>query len=171
MIKSFYLYLFIFASLIALVIYVNGRKYQEKLEDQVQSLRKELYETDQERKEALSFKEKSDFEDSVFSLKRNSDSEDYEINIELDASEIEDMVKFELLELNIKQGGNPLVPYEGQGSGFRITDTKFVNDRWVLARFTDNYRWGDLLVGYTVDQNKKVSVNTLQALLFDKNAD
>jgi hypothetical protein len=156
---------------VALITYINGRKYQKNLEETVKGLRTKLYETDQDRKEALSFKEKSDFEDSVFSLKGNSDSEDYEINIELDASEIEDMVKFELLELNIKQGGNPLVPYEGQGRGFRITDTKFVNDRWVLARFTDNYRWGDLLVGYTVDQNRKVSVNTLQALLFDKNAD
>jgi hypothetical protein len=41
----------------------------------------------------------------------------------------------------------------------------------VLARFTDNYRWGDLLVGYTVDQNKKVSMETIKALLFDKNTD
>lgn len=155
----------------ALITYINGRKYQKNLEETVQGLRTKLYETDQDRKEALSFKEKSDFEDSVFSLKRNTESEDYEINIGLNASEIEDMVKFEMLELNIKQGGNPLVPYESLGRGFRITDTKFINDRWVLARFSDNYRWGDVLVGYTVDQNKKVSFETVKALLFDKKTD
>jgi hypothetical protein len=156
---------------VALITYVNGRKYQENLEQTVKSLRTQLYETDQDRKEALSFKEKSDYEDSVFSLKRNSDSKDYDIKIEFDASEIEDIVKMELLELNIKQGGNPLVPYEGQGPGFRITDTKFISDQWVLARFSDNYRWGDVLIGYSVDQNKKVRMETLQALLFDKNTD
>jgi hypothetical protein len=156
---------------VALITYINGRKYQEKLEETVKGLRTKLYDTDQDRKEALSFKEKSDFEDSVFSLKRNSESENYAINTELDASEIEDIVKLELLELNIKQGGNPLVPYEGQGPGFRITDTKFINDRWVLARFSDNYLWGDVLVGYTMDQNKKVSFETVKALLFDKTTD
>ncbi len=80
----------------ALITYINGRKYQKNLEETVQGLRTKLYETDQDRKEALSFKEISDFEDSVFSLKRNTESEDYEINIGLNASEIEDMVKFEM---------------------------------------------------------------------------
>jgi hypothetical protein len=156
---------------VALITYINGRKYQEKLEETVQSLRTTLYKTDQKRKEVESQPYKAAYKNSVFSLERGSQSENYAISIELDASEIEDIVKFELLELNIKQGGNPLVPYEGQGPGFRITDTKFINDRWVLARFSDNYRWGDVLVGYTVDQNKKVSFETVKALLFDKKTD
>lgn len=155
----------------ALITYINGREYQEKLEETVKSLRQDLYKSKQKRKEVESQPYKASYEYSLFSLKRNSESENYAINTQLDASEIEDIVNIELLELNIKQGGNPLVPYEGQGPGFRITDTKFVNDRWVLARFSDNYLWGDVLVYYTVDQNKKVTFETVKALLFDKKTD
>jgi hypothetical protein len=169
LIKSFYLYLFIFASLIALVIYVNGRKYQEKLEDQVQSLRKELYETDQERKEALSTEVKADYENSVFSLKGNPESENYLDSMGLEASEVEALVRDQLLELNIKEGGNPLVPYIGQGRGFRINDTKFINHKWVLANFTDNDRWGDVVIRYDINEKKEVEMETIKALLFDKN--
>jgi hypothetical protein len=166
--KSFYLYLFIFAALIALVIYVNGRRYHEKLESQVQSLRTELYETDQARKDALSVQVKADYENSVFSLKGNPEAENYLYNIGLDAFEVERIVKDQLLELNIKEGGNPLVPYIGKGRGFRINDTKFINHKWVLANFTDNDRWGEVLIRYDINENKEVKMETIKALLFDK---
>jgi hypothetical protein len=166
--KSFYLYLFIFAALVALITYVNGRKYQEKLEEQVQSLRKELYKTDQERKDALSTGVKLDYENSVFSLKNNPESEEILYNLGLNAAEVENIVQDQLLDLNIKEGGNPLIPYQGGGRGFRTNDTKFINHKWVLANFTDGKQWGEILIQYNINKDKQVQFETIQALLFDK---
>jgi hypothetical protein len=166
--RSFYLYLFIFAALTALVIYVNGRRYHEKLENQVEVLRKQLYETDQARKDALSVEVKADYENSVFSLKGNPEAENYLFALGLDSFEVERIVKDELLELNIKDGGNPLIPYEGKGRGFTINDTKFINHKWVLANFTDNDRWGEILIRYDINENKEVEMETVKALLFDR---
>ena len=167
--KSIYLYLFIFASLIALVIYVNGRKYQEKLEVQVQSLRTEVYKKDQARKEAVSAPYKEDYENSVFSLKGNPEAENYLFNIGLTPEEVESIIGEELLDLNVKPNGNPLVPYEGQGRGFRIIDTKFINHKWVMANFTDNDRWGDVLIRYDFDADKNVTMETVTSVLYDRN--
>ena len=44
--RNLFLYLFIFASLIALILYVNGRNYQESIENDVISLRAKTVEQD-----------------------------------------------------------------------------------------------------------------------------
>ncbi len=166
--RSFYLYLFIFAALTALVIYVNGRRYHEKLENQVEVLRKQLYETDQARKDALSVEVKADYENSVFSLKGNPEAENHLFKLGLDTHEVERIVKDELLELNIEDGGNPLIPYEGKGRGFTINDTKFINHKWILANFTDSDRWGEIIIWYYINKDKEVAFETIETILFEK---
>ncbi|MEP0480125.1 MAG: hydrolase, partial [Nonlabens sp.] len=83
--------------------------------------------------------------------------------------EVEYIIGEELLDLNVKPNGNPLVPYEGQGRGFRIIDTKFINHKWVLANFTDNDRWGDVLIRYDFDADKNVTMETVTSVLYDRN--
>lgn len=163
--RNLFLYLFIFASLIALIFYINGRKYQEVLEKDVISLRKKTM----EQEELLdSIRDTQLLAPLTFSLEQNQEAADYLNKLGWTVEETKTNVLDQLLELNLKEGGNPLVPYIGQGRGFQINDTRFVNHKWVLVNFTDNYQWGELLVAYTITEDNKVVLTTTASVLYDK---
>jgi hypothetical protein len=167
--KHLYLYLFIFASLIALIFYINGRKYQEKLEAQVTQLRNEIDKADKERKAMLSQeKTTADYngELSSFLLSQNAEAEEYLYNSGLSVDQVKQEVTDKLLSLNLVEGGNSLVPYTGQGRGFHINNMAFVNHKWVLASFYDGDRWGEALIEYHYDQDNNLEVSTVKALLY-----
>ena len=162
--KHLYLYLFIFASLIALVFYINGRKYQEKLESQVALLRKNEEKKDKEIKE-LELKV-IESQDLSFSLDKNAEAENYLYESNLSVEEVKQSVTDKLFELNLQDGGNPLIPYIGEGRGFQISSLRFVNHKWVLVSCYDGDQWGEALIEYNFDSEKSVELETIKALLY-----
>ncbi|AZQ44503.1 hypothetical protein [Nonlabens ponticola] len=163
--RNLYLYLFIFASLIALVFYINGRKYQEALEKDVTSLRAKAY---KQERELDSIEDAAMLQGKTFSLTGNQEAQDYLEKLGYTQQQIEQQVVDKLLDLNLEEGGNPLVPYIGQGRGFQINDTKFVNHKWVLANYSDNYQWGELLINYNISEDNQIELTTLHSVLYDK---
>jgi hypothetical protein len=167
--KNIYLYLFIFAALIALITYVNGRKYQEELEEKVESMRSQLFETDRARKAAQSevmLKE----EDQTFSLKGNPEAEMYFQSDDLTTDKVQTLVQDQLLQLNIEQkGGNPLIPHAGVNRGFQINNMKLINHKWVLANFSDGRQWGEIILSYEINDDKKVTFETLTSFIYPFN--
>lgn len=164
--KHLYLYLFIFASLIALIFYINGRKYQEKLEAQVVQLRKQVSEND--KKEPAMIPESPDTESelSSFLLTQNPEAEEYLYNSGLTVDQVKQQVTDKLLSLNLEKGGNALIPYTGEGRGFLINNMAFVNHKWVLVNFFDGDRWGEALIEYNYDEEKNLELSTVKALLY-----
>lgn len=163
--KHLYLYLFIFASLIALIFYINGRKYQESLEAQVTQLRKEIDKKDKI-EDAVVMETPETNELSNFLLTGNSEAEEYLYQSGLTVEDVKQKVTDKLLSLNLKEGGNPLIPYTGEGRGFSISSLAFINHKWVLANFFDGQRWGEVLIEYNFDENQNLEVSTLNALLY-----
>ncbi len=164
--KHLYLYLFIFASLIALIFYINGRKYQEKLESQVTQLRKELAEEKDAQKDVAI--EEMPADDKVFNflLDNNPEAEDYLYNAGLTTDFVKQQVTDQLLSLNLQEGGNSLISYTGENRGFQINSTLFVNHKWVLVNFYDGQRWGEALIEYNFDADKNLELNTVKELLY-----
>ncbi|WP_124981450.1 hypothetical protein [Nonlabens xiamenensis] len=163
--KNIYLYLFIFAALIALIVYVNGRKYQEDLEQNVSQLRNELSKSDESRKDLQ--RQQLEWEQrSTFSLEGNPEAESYFDSLGTSADIVKSLITDELLELNIQTGGNPLIPYVGAGKGYHIIDTQFINHRWVLANFTDGQRWGEILIQYFFDENNELELTEVGTVLY-----
>ncbi len=163
--KHLYLYLFIFASLIALVFYINGRKYQEKLEQQVTELREDIAENKEQSESTVSSPTTSDVE-HPFTLMYNPEAEEYLYDMGLTTHEVEQMVTDKLLELNLNEGGNPLIPYTGAGRGFQISNSFLVNHKWVLVNFYDGDQWGEAMIQYDIDADKDVELKTINALLY-----
>jgi hypothetical protein len=165
--KSLYLYLFIFASLIALMFYINGRKYQEKLEAQVIQLRKEVAVKDDEQKDnTVAIATSNGGELSSFLLSQNPEAEEYLYNSGLTIEAVKQQVTDRLLSLNLEEGGNALIPYTGEGRGFHINNMAFINHKWVLVNFFDGDRWGEALIEYNFDENNTLEVTTVKALLY-----
>ncbi|KQC33820.1 hypothetical protein AAU57_11135 [Nonlabens sp. YIK11] len=163
--RNLFLYLFIFAALIALILYVNGRNYQEAIEKDVISLRAKTQE-----QEALldSIADARLDQPLNFTLEQHQEAKNYFEKLGWTSERVQQNVTDQLLELNLTAGGNPLVPFTGQGRGFQVNDTRFVNHKWVLVNFSDNNQWGELLVTYTIVDEENITLETTAAVLNDR---
>lgn len=157
-----YLYLFIFAALIALYLYVSGnRRLNDRLEElagketQLQALEDSLRDT---RLEILDMQ--------YFSLENNDDALVY-----YDHLELQDPVRYisdKLLETNEQKGDNPLIPYEGMENDFKINKIKVLNHRWIIADFSDGKYWGELFIRYELKDDRGVDFTLVDHLLYTR---
>lgn len=157
-----YLYLFIFAALIALYLYVSGnRRHNDRMEElagketQLQALEDSLRDT---RLEILDMQ--------YFSLENNDDAMVY-----YDHLELQDPVRYisdKLLETNEQKGDNPLIPYEGMENDFKINKIKVLNHRWIIADFSDGKYWGELFIRYELKDDRGVDFTLVDHLLYTR---
>ena len=160
--KNIFLYLFVFVALILLYSLVNGNKIQNqneanitKLTDEVEALK------DSVKKEKLEV-----LDMQYFSLENNDDALAYydHLNLKDPSRYIAD----KLLETNEKKGDNPLIPYEGMESDFKINKIKVMNHRWIVADFSDGQYWGDLIIKYELKDDRSVDFTLLDHLLYTR---
>ena len=53
---------------------------------------------------------------------------------------------------------------------FIINKAKILNHRWIIADFTDGVYWGEVLLKYFVNDDKTISFEVIQSLIYQKNA-
>ena len=101
-----------------------------------------------------------------FSLENNDDALAYydHLNIENPSRYIAD----KLLETNEQDGDNPLIPYEGMESDFKINKIKVLNHKWILADFSDGKYWGELVLKYELKDDLGVDFTRLDYLLYTR---
>ncbi len=160
--KSLYLYLFLFASLIALILYINGRNMQQALVDQVKELQKERKEIDKR----LTTAQLNTAQADSFTLKGNQEALNHFEGTTVDVVNLEATIFDALLELNATKEGNKLVPYLSDANGYRVNDIKVINHKWVLANFSDTRKWGEMLLEYSVDEQNRVTFEVLNSILY-----
>lgn len=158
--NKIFLYLFVFAALLALFQYVTGNNMQKALTSDVERLRTEV----QGLQDSLQKAQLRVLDMQYFTLENNDDALAYydHLNLENPTRYIED----KLLETNEKSGDNPLVPYEGMESDFKINKIKVLNHKWILADFSDGKYWGDLIIKYELKDDLSVDFTLLDHLLY-----
>ena len=108
--------------------------------------------------------EKSDLNNFV--LDNNAAADDYLYSSGLSITEAKEKVTDHLLQLNVEEGGNPLIPYLGEGRGFQIDHMMFINHKWVLVDFHDGEQSGEALLYYNFDQDGNLEVEERESLLY-----
>ena len=157
------LYLFIFAALFAIFIYVNDKKILDDQIEKIVSLQKQLDELEAEEENAK-MTGSEDFYD--FSLKRNEPAITYfEIN-GFEAAEIERKVQDVLIDMNKSSEDNKMVPFEGMSGPMRINKVKLLNHKWLIANFTDGEHWGEILLKYYINEDGSVEFEALNSFLY-----
>ena len=160
--KNIFLYLFVFAALIALFLLMKGNKTAKTSTEKIEALENEIA-TLKDSTEKLQFRL---MDMQYFSLENNDDALAYydHLNLENTTRYIED----KLLETNEKKGDNPLVPYAGMESDFKINKIKVLNHKWLLADFSDGKYWGDLVIKYELKDNLSVDFTVVDHLLYTR---
>ncbi|MFI8605781.1 hydrolase [Cellulophaga baltica] len=155
-----FLYLFLFASLIALYLFVSSGTMSKDKDARIESLRGQTEKlNDSIRDLHLKF-----LEMEYFSLDNNDDAFAYyqHLNLKNPTGYITD----KLLETNESKGDNPLVPYEGMEGNFKINKIKVLNHKWIVADFSDGHYWGDLIIKYELKDDLGVDFSLLDHLLY-----
>lgn len=160
--SKIFLYLFVFAALIVLYQFVSANNLQKTLNADIEGLRKEV--TDLQ--DSLQQSQLKILDIQYFSLANNDDALAYyeHLNLEDPVRYIED----KLLETNEQKGNNPLVPYDGMESDFKINKIKILNHKWLLADFSDGKYWGDLVIKYELKDDLAVDFTLLDHLLYTR---
>ena len=101
-----------------------------------------------------------------FSLENNDDALAYYDHLELkDPSRY---IADKLLETNEKRGDNPLIPYEGMESDFKINKIKILNHKWIVCDFSDGKYWGELFIKYELKDDMGVDFTLMDQLLYTR---
>ncbi len=172
--KKWQLYLIVFLSIVSAFFMYNSYK----LIKENTALKKELKETNEGYDRNIEYAIK--LEDSIvgfqnkineleaadkFSLQGNEKAAQY-LN---DIDEQTDWQKFiidTLMKTNEVEGNNPLVPFDGMAGAMKITDAKILNNRWIIARFSDGTYTGEMLLRYDINKDKSIDFKVLDQTLF-----
>ncbi|MCL6273514.1 hydrolase [Muricauda sp. 2012CJ35-5] len=160
--NKIFLYLFVFAALIALYQFVSTNNLQKALNKDISSLEAKV----EKLEDSVQKSQLRILDIQYFSLENNDDALAYydHLNLQDPVRYIED----KLLETNEQKGNNPLVPYDGMESDFKINKIKVLNHKWLLADFSDGKYWGDLVIKYELQDDLSVDFTLLDHLLYTR---
>lgn len=141
---------------------VNGNKIQQRSIDKIKKLESEVTQL----KDSVKNTQLKVLDMQYFSLENNDDAQAYyeHLNLKNPTRYIED----KLLETNENKGDNPLIPYEGMNSDFKINKIKVLNHKWILADFSDGQYWGDLVIKYELKDDLGVDFTLVEHLLYTR---
>jgi len=160
--SKIFLYLFVFAALIALYQFVSADTMVKDTSSKIQALEVEKVAL----KDSIQKLHLKMLEIDYFSLENNDDALAYyeHLNIQNVSRYIAD----KLLETNESKGDNPLVPYEGMDGDFKINKIKILNHKWILTDFSDGQYWGELLIKYELKDDLSVDFSLHDHLLYTR---
>ncbi len=157
-----FIYLFIFAALLSLYLFVSSNSMLENKDLKIQNLESEVSVL----QDSVQKLQLQVFDMQYFSLQNNDDALSYydHLGLENPSRYIAD----KLLETNEKKGDNPLVPYEGMESDFKMNKIKILNHQWIIADFSDGKYWGELLLKYELKDDMGVDFTMMDHLLYTR---
>lgn len=162
MTNRIFTYLFVFAALIGLYLFVSNGKMNTANEAKITKLEDQILQLEDSVKNA----QLKVLDLQYFSLENNDDALAYYDHLEL--KNPSRYIADKLLETNEKKGDNLLIPYEGMESDFKINKIKILNHKWILADFSDGKYWGELLIKYELKDDMGVDFLMMDHLLYTR---
>lgn len=160
--RQIFLYLFLFALLMILFLYMNQKSIFERQESKIEFLRAKV---EKEEDSIVHLNDKiADL--NYFTLQGNENAMSYLEDLGYNAADLETLITDQIYDQNAQKGNNPLVPFEGMSGDMKINKLKFLNHKWILADFTDGNYWGEMILEYSVNENKELTLNTIASLIY-----
>ena len=130
-------------------LFEANTQYNIQLEDSIARLHKQMIEGDS------------------LSLKGNKDALAYFAKFypEID-TDWESYILDTMMKTNKPGKDNPLVPYDGMAGNMRIDYAKVLNNRWIIAHFTDGTYKGEMIIRYDVNKDNTIDFKVLDSTLF-----
>ena len=162
--KNLYLYLFIFSFVINFFIYMYYSGQLKHNEVRVTAMQTKL----KKAQDSIKINNEKLEDEKYFDLEYNDNAIDYYVDKGFtDTPALVAKIKDGINTLNENPNGNPLTQNEPiDGKKFLINKIKILNNRWIIADFSNGTAWGDVLIRYFVDDKGVVTYETIQTLLY-----
>ena len=164
--QSLLLYLFILALVFNVFTYAYYSKEVAFQKEQLDKLTKKAQVKEAKLNENL-------IDSNYFSLENNEKAQNYfysdvpEKNV--DYATLIPLLKDKLMDFNDNPNGNPYTGQEKLGANkFIINKVKVLNHRWIIADYSDGEYWGEVLLKYFVNDDKSISFEVNQSLVYQK---
>jgi len=158
------MYLFIFALLFCIFIYVNDKRILDSKQERIESLEEKLAEM-----EADTQIPTNTDEGDYFSLKNNEEAITYFENKGLYSEDLILKIEDAIISKNTAGEDNPLVPVDGMEGDMRINKVKVLNHKWVIADFTDGTYWGEVLLSYEIAEDASIQFFPEKSFVYPQN--
>tara|TARA_B100000768_G_scaffold165714_1_gene168490 strand:+ start:219 stop:710 length:492 start_codon:yes stop_codon:yes gene_type:complete len=161
--KNIFIYLFSFVALILIFQIVNSNKIMLDQQDRLE--KKQTLITNL--KDSLKVEKRRFFDNVYFSLDSNEEAIGYfdDLDFRVNSSFIQEAV----YETNLLGPKGSLVPYAEIGGKFLINKVKVLNQKWLIADFSDGTFWGELMVQYQVKSSGEVTFDVINHFLYPTN--
>lgn len=151
--KKLVLYGLIFSVLVNIFQYMYSTKKFHFDEERAEKFRVKMNDSISK---IIAEKEEGDY----FSLTHNDKAIDYLENY--DVQKLMPYIKEKLMDLNSNPTGNKLIPYDNMV----INKVRFLNHRWIIADFTGELGWGEIIIKYFVEKDDSISFEVAETLLY-----
>lgn len=160
------LYLFLFALMYVIFQFMSAKKYSEAKEKEIAHLEETIEHLKEEAGEQIKAAREED-QNRGFSLKENSKAREYFEDQQMDADSIYAEIESKIISQNQAYEDNPLVPYPGIAGVMRVNRIEVLNNRWILAEFTDGTYWGEAIISYLLDEENQLQFDTMDGILYN----
>ena len=157
--------LFFFTLLFVIFQYMNEKKIFGKQENKIESQRNKINKLKDQVKVITDSLESLSNVD-YFSLQGNENAISYIESLGFEALEIETFVSDYIYDLNLKKENHQLVPYEGINGYMKINKSKFLNQLWIIADYTDGRYWGEMVLEYYVTKDREIELKQISSLMY-----
>ena len=99
-------------------------------------------------------------EGDYFSLAYDEKAQDYLVGY--DVQKLMPQVKEKLMDMNSNPTGNKLIPYDNMV----INKVRFLNHRWIIADFTGDSNWGEVILKYFLEKDGSVTFETAETVMY-----
>ena len=82
-----------------------------------------------------------------------------------------ELITSAILETNTVKGQHPLIRFSPKNNRFQTNKIKILNHKWVICDFSDGVLWGELLLRYHINDDKKVEFIVLDDLLYPEESE
>ena len=159
--SKIFMYLFFFAALLIVFMYMNQKSIYDAQVKSITSLNNQL----KEQNDALVVLQDRISDLDYFTLQGNDNAMTYLERLGMESQAVETLVSETIYDMNLQNGGNSLIPVVGVGQ-MRVNKMKFLNHRWLQADFSDGSRWGEMIVEYFFNENKELELTVLSSVLY-----
>jgi len=166
--RNIFMYLFLFAALWIIFQFVNVQKVSQDFEKRIEKAERNFQKAESAldmAKDSISALEGRIFDVEYFSLigndKGTSYFEDDGYNIDSLKQKIEDGVYAKNTTT-----GNALIPFVE--NPYRVNKVHLLNHRWLIADFSDNKDWGEILVEYFINEDGSIDYETVESLIYPR---
>ncbi|WGF92262.1 hypothetical protein [Aequorivita marisscotiae] len=160
--NKIFMYLFLFAVLFIIFLYMSEKSIFESQEKRIELLEAKV----EKANDSIKTLQRSMSDLNYFSLDGNDNAMTYFENMGYEAADVEAKVSDQIYDFNLKKGNNPLVPFEGMDGDMKINKLKFLNHKWILADFTDGKYWGEMILAYSFNNENELELTTLGSFLY-----